>query len=199
MRISFSDNAILRRDDKIKLEPDSPVFQKFTALENNLAGIKFFLSEKNIEDKNIKLQLLDENCENTLEKKLLKTSLVRTDEYYVFNFSKIKDSKNKSYCFSMTYEPDDGKSKKMPAVTVNYNAGAPFLALIGGQTKNERTDASFAMKLSYKNESLWQDLEELNQRISQYKPWFLKKSYLALIVIAFIALSAVLLVFLMFL
>jgi len=46
-----------------------------------------------------------------------------------------------------------------------------------------------SMRPAYENDNWKQDISELSQRISQYKPWFLKHFYLDAIAILFIVLS----------
>ena len=67
--------------------------------------------------------------------------------------------------------------------------------------KNTTTAETFENKtLSvrgvYVNDNLGQDLRELSQRISQYKPWFLKHYFLEAIAILFMVLSVGLIVIL---
>jgi len=52
---------------------------------------------------------------------------------------------------------------------------------------------SLAMRPAYLNHYFWQDIQELNQRISQYKPWFLKHYFLDFIGLGFLSLSLLLL------
>ena len=58
-----------------------------------------------------------------------------------------------------------------------------------GQTKyNGKNEIFFRQK--YKNKTVWRDFQQLNQRISQYKPWFLKGGYLTTIFWLAVILSA---------
>ena len=55
-----------------------------------------------------------------------------------------------------------------------------------------RNDQSLSMRTVYRNATLWQDLGELNDRISQYKPWFLKDFFIGTIATLFVILSTTL-------
>lgn len=192
-RLSFPEINIVRKDEKIKLYPYSPLSQKFTASRNNLAGIKFMMGEYELKNKEkIKLQLADETCEKTIKENYLNASEFNSDNYYVFDFSKIEDSRDKAYCFILTFEPENENTTKIPRLAVSQNSEFPFISLAELNSERAYPGKSLAMKPAYKNESFWKDLEELDQRISQYKPWFLKRYYLASIIIAFIILSLVL-------
>lgn len=196
-RLSFPDINIVRKDEKIKLYPYSPLAQKFTASRNNLAGIKFMMGDYELKSKEkIKLRLADETCQKIIKESALDVSNFDSDSYYIFDFSKIKDSQDKAYCFLLTFEPENKNTTKKPRLAVSQSSEFPFISLAELDSERVYPGKSLAMKPAYKNENLWQDLEELNQRISQYKPWFLKKFYLALIVIAFIVLSLVLVIIL---
>jgi len=70
-----------------------------------------------------------------------------------------------------------------------------FLSVNGEEKKNQ----SLAMRPAYRNENIFQDFIELNQRISQYKPFFLKHYFLWFIIIGFIILSLTLIVMLVIL
>jgi hypothetical protein len=55
---------------------------------------------------------------------------------------------------------------------------------------SQKNDPSMlSMRPAYENDNWKQDISELSQRISQYKPWFLKHFYLDAIAILFIVLS----------
>lgn len=199
-RLSFPDINIVRKDEKIKLYPYYPLAQKFTATRNNLAKIKFTMGSYELESKEkIKLRLADETCQKIIREDALNVSDFNSDNYYIFDFSKIKDSQDKIYCFLLTFEPKDENTTKKPRVAVSQSSDFPFVSLAELNSERAYPGKSLAMKPAYKNENLWQDLEELNQRISQYKPFFLKKYYLASIVIAFLALSFTLVIFLIIL
>ncbi len=196
-RLSFPDINIVRKDEKIKLYPYSPLAQKFTASGNNLSRIKFMMGDYELKNKEkIKLQLADETCRKIIREDALNVSDFDSDNYYVFDFSKINDSRDKTYCFLLTFEPKNKDTTKKPRVAVSQSSEFPFISLAELDSERAYPGQSLAMKPAYKNENLRQDLEELNQRISQYKPWFLKKYHLASIFTAFIALSLILIVIL---
>jgi len=50
-------------------------------------------------------------------------------------------------------------------------------------------DSPIVFRPGYKNGSIWRNWQELNQRISQYKPWFLKGIYLDAIFVLMVGLS----------
>ena len=55
---------------------------------------------------------------------------------------------------------------------------------------------TLVMKPAYGSDSFWKNMETLNDRISQYKPWFLKHFYLDAIVILFLATSVAIVIIL---
>lgn len=178
--------------EKVEIKPGYPVMQKFEAGRNNLSRIRILFGKSYNKDGGIiSLKLTDENCKNILSEESFERSSIQSEGYYDFNFSRISDSKNNSFCLVIDFEPEKEKYKKLN-VFVSDNL------VSGGQLRNgkeEIENRSLEMRPAYRGDSFWENVEELNQRISQYKPEFLKGNYLYFISFLFIVLS----VFLLFL
>lgn len=181
--LSFPDSSIvLEKGETIKLQPEDSITQKFTANRDNLAKVEFLLRSPGIEfEKNDKLemQLADENCQNPLRTGEMRESFLNSGNLYEFDFSEIKDSQGKTFCAIATFEPAKQSAKAIQFFT--------------------QDGTQLSIRPVYANDHVWQDLGELNQRISQYKPFFLKHFYLWTISILFIILSIVLVVVLILL
>lgn len=170
-----------------KLYPGLPVFQIFTAKDNNLSQIKIALKNSSVNfSEKIVFELADENCE-----KILATDKINwytpVGIFYRFNFEKIKDSRDKKYCLSATFYSN--KKGDYPEISISKSEifkDSSFTNTGKNKTYQGRT---LIFRPAYENENVWQNLQELNQRMSQYKPWFLKNIYLSAIILLTIILS----------
>lgn len=198
--LSFPDtNWLMQRENKIELEAEKPIIQKFKANRDNLARIEFLFGRSYLKSigGNLKIQLADENCSIIISEKYLKISSLSLDDANDFIFPKIANSKDRIYCVKISFMPGAKNTpKKKPSVFINNNSKPENIYLFNSATNEELKNRSLSMRPAYKNNTIWQDATELNKRISQYKPWFLKQHYLSFIILLFIILSVALVVFL---
>lgn len=183
--LSFPDqeNILEKGDPPFKLQPTLSLTQTFVANRNNLMKIEFLMRTPGPKNGDIvKMEIKDETCSNIIRTGTLEKSFLASDNLYDFRFSKIPDSNGKMYCLKATLAPGQDDSKSIRFFT-RENQDPRFML------NNETHDKSLSIRLAYKNDSLSQDLSELNQRISQYKPWFLKHYFLDAIVLLFTLLS----------
>ncbi|MDO8529274.1 MAG: hypothetical protein Q7S18_01240 [bacterium] len=194
---SFPDTTwILKRGEKIALESNDPLMQKFAASRNNLSGIEILFSSSDIKPGGaISMKILDENCSRILREKEMKVKNLDAENTYSFRFSRIPKSEGKIYCLALSFAPlisPNGKKAK-----IFLNDVPPFGSQLLNSAAGEKFEnKSLAIRPAYQNDSLWKNIDELNQRISQYKPWFLKHYFLYAIIFTFIIFSIVLLVIL---
>lgn len=194
---AFPDTAWqLQKGNKTTIGKDELIIQKFQAPRNNLTRIDVFFGSTNIKPGGkIFVQIFDENCNEMLREKSLKVSTLDSDKTYDFYFNKIKDSKDKIYCLKIGFDPLSVKKKANIFLLDNPPSQSKFFSLNGQEIPNQ----SVAMRPAYQNDSWLGNIAELNQRISQYKPWFLKNIFLYIITFGFIILSVVLVLILILL
>lgn len=192
----FPDSEIvLDKGEAIKLEAGHSLTQKFLSKRNNLAKLEFLLSAEGIKEGNtVKMKIADENCSNVIREGELKKAFLDSKNLYDFEFSKISDSKDKIYCTIISFKTKKEKTKKLQIFTQKETT-SPFSAK-NIDTDEEFSGQSLSLRTAYKNDNLFQNLNELNQRISQYKPWFLKHYYLNGIIFLFLLLSTVIVILL---
>lgn len=181
----------LRKDERITLYPGKPVVQKFIPARDHLSRVEtFFANSKVGAGVTLKMQILEENCGNLLRESSLAVSSLDSDKPYQFVFGKIPDSKGKTLCLKLSYDSkkDEATIKNVKMFIVE-NPPAESLSLRNESENKTYENYSLAIRPAYRNANLWQDIVELDQRISQYKAWFLKNNYLLTIAFAFIALS----------
>ena len=189
-QLSFPDqNWPVVKGEKIKIH--SEVIQKFRADQNNLARIKILFGNSDVSPGGkFNLKIYEENCQDIIRETNLNISSLDSNNTTDFVFKKIKNSKDKIFCFKLSYKQKKNGKKAQLFVIDNSMEQNKFLSVNG----EEKTGQSLAMRPAYKNNYLWQDFSQLNQRMSQYKPWFLKHYCLDFIIFSFILLSIVLVV-----
>ncbi len=196
---SFPDTSwSLTKDDKIEINPGHPIRQVFIAGRNNLVKIRILFGKSYLKDGGeIRLSLNGENCENPIRQDSFNRKDMQPDGYYDFVFPEIEDSKNKNYCLSIDFDPGKPAYKSFYTFTSSeFSPRAKFISIPGTGEKIE--SQSLSMRPAYKDDNLWQDIKELNKRISQYKPWYFKHYYLYLAEALFILLSVLAVVSLVF-
>jgi hypothetical protein len=129
----------------------------------------------------LRLRVLDHDCQKILREKniIIKSLGSGTIPFY---FEKIAGSKDKMYCISLDFT---GENNIQLRLSEDLHPDSVSLY----QNANEIKNQSLSMRPAYQNKNRWQDIQELNQRISQYKPWFLKHYFLYFIAFGFILLS----------
>jgi len=182
----------MSREQKIELEVNKPVIQKFRSDKNNLAALEFLFGRSSLKKVNGKIhfQILEENCTEKIADSYLTPQDINPDDSNAFTFDKIADSENKIYCLKLIFEASDSKTKN-PFVFTNPNDSSDNVSLVD-VSGNELKNQSLSMRPAYKSDTFWQDATELNKRISQYKPWFLKQYFLGFIIISLMLLSVLL-------
>jgi len=172
--------------EKIKIDPKFPLTQKFKAERDNLSRIRILFGRSYNKDAGeINLKLSGEDRENIIREKSFERSDIQSEGYYDFRFSKISDSKDKDFYLMIEFKPKNEKYKDLNIFLSNNPISGNQLITIEGEIKN----GALAMRPAYQADSLTGNIQELNQRVSQYKPGFLKNIYLYIIFFAFILLA----------
>jgi hypothetical protein len=178
--MSFTDPQMpLEKGRVIKIETQNTFSQEFIANHDGLANIRFLIKTENSDDaKNVKMQLADKNCSNIIREGSLSHSFLASDNLFEFKFDRIPDSDGKIFCVEASLDSQDPQAE--PVRFFSHNNDPTMLS----------------MRPAYGNSNWQQNISELNQRISQYKPWFLKHYYLYGISILFVILSIMLVIIL---
>ena len=187
--LSFPDSSIvLEKGELFVLQPNYSLSQTFLADRDNLMKIEFLMRTPGPKkDDIVKMEIADETCSDTLRTGELEKSSLDSKNLYYFQFPEIADSENKVFCLKANFVPGHTDSKYI-RFFLHENTKQEFI-LMDASNEIKIENQSLAMRPAYKNENIAQDVNELNQRISQYKPWFLKHYYLYGISFLFIALS----------
>lgn len=175
----FPDSSVSleKGDPAIEIKSGTTMEQKFVSTRNGLSKMELLLRTPGPKKGEIVgVEIADEKCQDTLKKGELKKSFISSGNLYEFKFDRLTDSEGKTYCLKIKPE-----KKKFKFFTMDSNDSRLELQDVPGR--------SLAIRAVYKNESIRQDISELNQRISQYKPWFLKHYFLNIIILTFIVSS----------
>lgn len=188
--IAFPDSEnVLEKGEIFSLQPKYSLSQTFIANRDNLMKIEFLMRTPGPKEGDVvQMEIADETCSNSIRKGELKKSPLDSKNLYDFQFSKIADSKNKTLCLKATLQP--GRSDSTFVRFFMHENPEPGFVLIDINNEIKIENQSLAMRLAYRNEGVGKDINELNQRISQYKPWFLKHYYLYTVSILLLILSA---------
>lgn len=183
--LSFPDqNWTLEKGEKIKMSSD--VLQKFEATRDGLARIKILFGSSDTKPGGtFSFKLYDENCQDIIRETNLDIVSLDSGNTLDFVFPKINNSKNKMFCLKLSYAQKKGGKKAQIFVINNSMPEKKYFSING----EEKAGQSISMRPAYKNENIFKDFSELNKRMSQYKPWFLKHYYLWFISLGFIILS----------
>jgi hypothetical protein len=182
----------LKKDALVKVHPGETITQKFTAGQNGLAKVEMLLRGPGLQYQNgdqMKMVLADQNCENKLRTGDLQPSFLASNNLYEFDFSRLPDSAGKTYCLEAAFTSQKSNAKSLQ-VFMTDTPSAPFV--LTNMTLNLKyPNNPLSLRPVYRS-GFWQNLSVLNQRMSQYKPFFLKHYYLWAIVTLFLALSIIL-------
>ena len=204
-QLNFSDNSQrVARGKRVEIVAGDILEQKFTAQQNGLSNLKILFGSKPLkEDNHLIFILADGKCEKQISKEVLKGKYEFNSKYlYDFSFPKIDYSQDKKYCLKITLEKEvkqgvwqkirnefkkEGKHKRQKIrlfeASNNSNGVENYIVKNDDGKIKIQGEGQIAFRPGYKNKTIFQDFTQLNQRMSQYKPWFLKGGYLTSIVI----------------
>lgn len=173
------------KGEPIAILPGESITQHFLAQSGSLKQIEFLV--RNPEPKEgdrITVILADADCQTALEETILERSYYQSDNVFVARFDKPqKTSPNEPYCIKLFFDPKQAESKMLRFFTLESKPDT----LVELRHQNiAKKDQSLAMKPAYTEPSLIKNLETLTDRVSQYKPWFLKEGYLVVVVAVFL-------------
>ncbi len=182
--LSFPDSNIQFEGEskQEKLYPHLPLIQKITATKNNFSQINVSLSKfsPKLGDE-IVLEILDESCQNILAKSKINTLTWNKISYEKFSFKPISNSEGKVYCLQFIYIPFRKEQDKRAYVSSYASPDASYTNTGNKKNSEEQKNRTLGLKPAYKNGSNWQNVSQLVDRMSQYKPEFFKGYLLEII------------------
>lgn len=185
----------LGKTKKVTLSPGAPVTQTFTAHENNLFQVRFVLGNVDMKhNDHLEFRLMDEACRDTIETKQWNSRPTEQGTYTIFTFSPVINSRDRTYCFSATYYSDENRKGEKPYLSATDISDPLFSDRTLTDTNKNKVYPSQTLFLrpAYTSGSLSGDLSHLVDRLSQYKPEFLKGSTIIILFMILIIGSIVL-------
>ncbi len=152
------------------------VGQTFRATEPNLDRVVILLATYERTNTVLLLFSLYENpsVEAPLRTVVAEPDTISNNEYYTFKFPPIPDSAGKTFLLSLE-SPEGAPGDAFTAWLGECDCYPGGTALLNGEEQPER---DLAFRVRYNNE-VTSVLDELINRMSQYKPWFFKGMSLA--------------------
>ena len=187
--LTFSDSSLNFEGDngkQEKLYPNAQLIQKITATENNLNQIDISINKFSADfGEKIVLEVKDENCGKTIAQSKIDAFTWNSPGYEKFRFKTIPDSKDRIFCLKITYIPFRKEQDKKIYISSYPAEGSSYINT--GKSIEEQKNRTLKLKPAYENDSNWQNFSELSDRMSQYKPDYLKGTYLkTLFILSFV-------------
>ncbi len=167
----------LGKTKKVTLSPDAPVTQTFTAHENNLSQVRFVMGNVNLQnDDRIEFRLMTDGCLNTIATSDFHGKPSEQGAYTVFAFPSLTDSLYQYYCLAVTYFSNEDRKGEKPYLSATDVPNPIFSDRTLTDTNKNKVypGRTLFLRPAYTSGSLTGDFSRLVERLSQYKPAFLK-------------------------
>lgn len=184
-KLSFRDSSIvLTKGEPVKILPGETITQTFIPQSHELSKLEFLV--RNPEPKSgdlVTVTLADANCQTPLRESVLEPTYLDTDNLFVATFDPLPVSSDQPLCAILRFDQEKYESKFLRFFTEEYQSASLRELAINGVVQDGQ---SLSMRPVYHHATLVQDLSTLGQRISQYKPWFLKDIFLGIVTTLFL-------------
>jgi hypothetical protein len=194
--LSFPDSSILlQKETLVPLQPKETLTQKIFINRNNLSSFDFlFRTPGPKSGDKIEVTIAEDDCQTPLRQGNIQEAFLNSKNLYTVSFSSIPNSQNKTYCLKVLFVPQKNSSKNIRLFAMTDKSHS--FALTNSITKVSYPEQTLSIRPNYKNNNWLTDFSKLNQRISQYKPYFLKNTFLSIVIIGFLLASILVIVLL---
>ncbi len=168
-----SDYNFIGKKDRARLTIDKPLAQVFTAEENGLSLVKVSIGGIDLwPSEALTFELRDESCTTILATDSWTPLELKPTNYTRFTFNRIADSAGKKYCVYIVYtSPYDRKSSDAPYINTSEFPGRSYTLV----TKNKvYENETLQLRPAYTSGNWTSDIWRLTERMSQYKPEYIK-------------------------
>lgn len=175
----------LRKGDRVVLLPGEILEQQIATSRDGLQKIEVLFGKFELTgDAKLTLEVRDSSCTAVLAQKSLSETSFDSEYTHAFIFDRIPDSGGKIYCFRANFISNQPiKKEKAPRLFLDEEGkGAPYSLTNPGGEKGVGA-GSLAIRPGYTNATFFANASEFFDRISQYKPFFLKGWFLITLVI----------------
>ena len=173
LHFSDSDYNFLGNKDRARLAIDKPLSQVFTAQENNLSEVKIHIGGIDLwPGEALVFELRDESCSKTVATDRWTPLEPKPLNYTRFTFNRVPESADNKYCAYITYtSPYDRKSNDAPYINTNDFDGRNYTSV---SKKKIYENETLQLRPAYSTDSYLSDIWRLIERMSQFKPEFVK-------------------------
>ncbi len=181
----------LDKGERVTVSPGEVLSQTFISSQNGLRRIEILFGKFTLEaDDRLAVELRDSSCSSLIAQETLSGRSYDSEHTHSFIFDRISDSKDKAYCLTFTFATDRPVAKgKSPRLFIDKAApGSPYAFLNQGGGK-EVGAGPIAIRPGYTHDSFSDNAKEFFERISQYKPLFLKNWFLIAFALGGLALT----------
>lgn len=177
LHLSFPESSynFLGKDKRVELEPGKSVTQVFTASRDGLDRIKIMIGDLDtlgFRD-SIHLTLTERDCETLIATDTITWLTPEPKIYSSFDFDRIDRSAGQSYCLKVSYTAPN-RPKQRPFIAASEGSSFADTAYTDEAKGRTYEGRSLQMRPSYSHVSFRDNLRELEERLSQYKPVFMK-------------------------
>lgn len=184
-QLHFPDSSrnFLGDTKRAELSTNGPITQVFQAKENGLEGLQVFMGDTDLGfGERIDFALLDASCRTIIRQASRNMFSLPAIRDIRFVFPPLLSSANTAYCLSIEYHPGFMKKKERPYIRVAEDEQSESLSYTDHGKEKTYAGRTLEIRPLYAPDtgSLSARIKELENRLSQYKPAFIKGSMLAL-------------------
>lgn len=184
-QIRFPDSSqnFLGDTKRAELSVNGPMTQVFQARENNLEGLQVFMGDTDLSlGERIDFILSDPSCHKVFARESRSPLSLPSTRDIRFLFPTLSESRDKYYCLSVEYHPGFMKKKERPYIRVVEDEQSKDLSYTDHGKDKVYPGRSLEIRPIYAPEknTTANRIIALENRLSQYKPAFMKGSMLVL-------------------
>lgn len=176
-RLLFPDSTIkfLGESKRVELTPGKPVTQVFTISKEQLSGFQLFMGDTDLAlGESLEFTLLDPTCSTEIKKMTRTAFALPLTRELRFTFDPIEDSAGKSYCLSIRFDQGLSKRTERPFIRVTEDPSFESLSYTDRNKNKTYIGRSLQVRPLYSEPGYAHRLQQLENRLSQYKPVLLK-------------------------
>ena len=167
---------------RVEMTVDAPVTQIFLAHEKNLEGVKIrFKNDRLYPAETIRTRLLADSCTGEeIASQTFSSFSKKGSPFRKFTFASIKASQEKQYCLMITYHSPYPQRSERPEILASEGGAFSRMSYTNEGKQRAYDNRSLQIRPVYGEASFGERLSRLENRLSQYKPFFMKGRMLLL-------------------
>lgn len=183
LRFPDSSRNFLGDTKRAELSANGPITQVFQAKENGLEGLQIFMGDTDLGlGERIDFTLSDASCKTVIHQSNRTMFSLPVTRDIRFTFPALPASIGEAYCLSVEYYPGFLRKKERPYIRVTEDERAKDIFYTDHGKEKVYIGRSLQLRPLYapQENSIASRVEALENRLSQYKPVFMKGHMLTL-------------------